>query len=154
MLASKPGGPSGVHVVNVRVRMYLTGILLLLSLVCTVVAGRATVSAFQSFQRQNTLMKQGDVRTIRPWMTVPYIARVYQVPESSLYNTLHLTNNRAAPHTTLQMVATRDHVPAEKIIRTVQELIINYRKQHSDQPHALFASAPRAYWSIVGRTMT
>lgn len=154
MLASKPSDAHGARVVNVRLRMYLTGILLLLSLVCTVVAGRATVNAFQSFQRQNTLTKQGDVRTIRPWMTVPYIARVCQVPESYLYHALHLTDSRVSRHATLQMVATRDHVPVEKVVHTVQESIITYRKQHGDQIHTSLASAPHVSRFEVGRTGT
>ena len=69
-------------------------------------------------------MKQGDVHTIRPWMTVPYIAHVCQVPESYLYTNLHLPVTRASRRATLQDVATRDHKPVDKVVHTVQTAIL------------------------------
>src|SRR6478672_11986013 len=144
MLCTKARGTSGVHPLSVRIRMLLMAILLVLSLVCTIVAGRATVNAFQSFQQENTLMKQGDVRTIRPWMTIPSISRVYQVPESYLCDALHLSNTPALRHATLQMLAIREHYPVDKVIRTIQKAIVTYRRQHRTHSGMLIAFMSRA----------
>src|SRR2546428_8076024 len=67
---------------SLRVKMILVGVLLLLTLVTTAIAANATFQAFQRFQQQKMLVTRGDVRTIRPWMTIPYISRVYHVPEA------------------------------------------------------------------------
>ncbi len=152
MFSGKSKGASGVHILSVRARIILTGLLLVLSLICTVFATRATVSAFQSFQQENKLMKQGDVHSIRPWMTVPYIAHICQVPQSYLYGVLHLPNKRESGHTTLQAVATRDHVPVEKVIRTVQNAILLYRQQHARNSFVP-ASFTHKYLT-AGRAMT
>jgi hypothetical protein len=155
MFAGKSRGASGVQMLSVRTRIILTGALLVLSLICTVFATRATVSAFQSFQQENQLMKQGDVHTIRPWMTVPYIARVCQVPESYLYDALHLPNSRASRHMTLQEIATRDHTTAEKVIRTVQNAITLYREHQRgySPPHLSVPASFTHLYSSAGRAM-
>jgi hypothetical protein len=154
MLASKPRGARGARTVSVRARIFLTGILLVLSLICTVFATRATVSAFQSFQQENKLMKQGDVHTIRPWMTVPYIAHVCQVSESYLYDALRLPNSRSSRHTTLQAIATRDHTTVEKVIRTVQDAILLYREhQRGFSPNSSVPASPTHQYSTAGRAM-
>jgi hypothetical protein len=121
--------------VSVRVRVVLTGILLMLSLICALFAARATVGAFQNLQQER---QQGDVQTIHPWMTIPYIAHVYQVPENYLYDALHLSNARPSRHTTLQELAIRLHRPVGTVIHTVQESIQLYRKEHNqDHPRTL-----------------
>jgi hypothetical protein len=132
---------------SVRTRIVLTGILLVLALICTVFATRATVSAFQSFQQENKLTKQGDVHSIRSWMTVPYISRVCQIPESYLYDALHLPNTRASRHMTLQEIATRDHTTVEKVINTVQDAITLYREHQRgySPPLSVPASSTHLY---------
>lgn len=119
---------------SVRVRVVLTGILLVFSLLFALFAARATVSAFQSFQQER---QQGDVQTIRPWMTVPYISHVYQVPENYLYDALHLSNARPSRHITLQELAIRVHRPVGTLILTVQASILLYRREHNqDHPRS------------------
>ncbi len=126
---------------SVRVRVVLTGILLMLSLICALFAARATVGAFQSLQQEK---QQGDVQTIRPWMTIPYIAHVYQVPENYLYDALHLSNARPSRHTTLQELAIHLHRPVGTVVHIVQASIQFYRKEHNqDHPRTLSAPAGR-----------
>jgi len=154
MLAGKSSEARGVHKLSVRARIFLTGILLVLSLICTVFATRATVSAFQSFQQENKLMKQGDVHTIRPWMTVPYIARVCQVPEHYLYDALHLPDTPSSHHTTLQAIATRNHTTVEKVIRAVQDAILLYREhQRGYSPHLSVPASSTHLYSTAGRAI-
>jgi hypothetical protein len=127
--------------VSMRVRVVLTGVLLVFSLLFALFAARATVGAFQSFQQER---QQGDVQTIHPWMTIPYISHVYQVPENYLYDALHLSNARPSRHTTLQELAIRVHRPVGTVIHTVQASILLYRREHNqDHPRTLFSSVVR-----------
>src|SRR6266446_9976655 len=66
---------------NVRVKSVILGVLLCLALGATIVAAVTTFKAIQQFRQERALTASGDVSTIRPWMTVPFIAHVYHVPE-------------------------------------------------------------------------
>ncbi len=70
----------------------------------------------------------GDVRTIRPWMTVPYIAHFYRVPESYLDQSLHITGDRVAHRLPLRDLASHINRPLDSLIRDIQHAILNYRK--------------------------
>jgi hypothetical protein len=66
-------------------------------------------------------------------MTIPYISRVYHVPESYLYEWLHITDPRPVSHTSLRFLAGRYNLPVDGLISDVQNAIRTYRNQH---PHA------------------
>ena len=85
----------------------------------------------QDFRRQNALARSGDVSTVSQWMTIPYIAHTYHVPEGYLYSQLHLSNPHTLHYVTLQMLATQDHQSADNVIREVQQAILTYRQQYS-----------------------
>lgn len=126
---------------SVRVRVVLTGILLMLSLLFALFAARATVGAFQNFQQER---QQGDVQTIRSWMTLPYISHVYQVPESYLYDALRLSNVHPSRRATLQELAIHLHSPVGTVIHTVQGSILLYRRKHNQgYPRTLSRSVVR-----------
>lgn len=120
---------------STRARIIVISILLLLAVGSTVLAATSTVQAFHAFQRQRTLVKIGDVSTVRSWMTVPYIARVYHVPQSSVYSALHLVKKPDSSHMTLSEVAQHSHQPIAKIIQIVQHSILEYRRQHPMSSH-------------------
>ncbi len=115
---------------NVRVKIILVSILLGLALSGTVLAAASTVQAFHTFQQQRALMRVGDVNTIRSWMTIPYIAHVYHVPESELLSALRLPAVSPIRHVTLTTLATRIHQPLVVVIHTVQKTIVSYRHTH------------------------
>ncbi len=119
---------------SARARIIVISALLVLAIASTVLAATSTVEAFHAFQRQRTLVKIGDVSTVRAWMTVPYIARVYHVPQSSMYSALHLARTSVASHMTLSEVAQHNHQPITKIIQVVQRSILQYRRQHLHPP--------------------
>ncbi len=96
-----------------------------------------TVQAIQHFQEEHALTLAGDVSTIRPWMTIPYISRVYHVPEGYLYKWLHITDPRSVSHTSLRALAGRYNLPVDGLISDVQNAIRTYRNQH---PHDSTAS--------------
>jgi hypothetical protein len=133
-----------------RTSLVLTGVLLLLSLGASILAAHATVGAVRSFQRESTLTSEGDVQTIQPWMTVPYISRVYHVPEPYLYRNLRLPVQQPIPHVTLHALATHTKQPVDKIIHNLQTAILNYRKTHPDPtPKSHKGGRP-----VPGRTTT
>jgi hypothetical protein len=116
-------------VLSLQQKFILTGILLVVASCCTAITADASVRAVQSFQQQNTLTHSGDIRTVRPWMTIPYIAHTYHVPEGYLYNTLHITDKRSAQHTTIQALAIRSRRTPDDLIHQIQKAIQTYRKK-------------------------
>jgi hypothetical protein len=116
---------------NARLKLVGTGILLCLALGLTVFCAVQTVQAFQRFQQEQKLAVTGDVSTIRSWMTVPYIAHFYHVPESYLDQSLHITNDRAVHHLPLRELANRVKLPVDGLIRDIQHAILNYRKHRT-----------------------
>lgn len=122
---------------TLRVKIAITVICLLAALIAAGFAVMNTVQAFHSLQQQHALAKSGDVRTIRPWMTIPYIAHTYHVPEKYLYQTLHLDPNSPPRHATLHALASHYQKPVDSLIYDVQHAIVTYRRAHTtrDHPH-------------------
>lgn len=115
---------------SVRVKSIIVGVLLLLALGLTVYCAVTTVQGFESFQQQKALVAAGDVRSIGPWMTIPYISHTYHVPESYLYQTLNINDAKPLHHATLRVLAAGYHLPINDLIHRVQAAIQTYRQQH------------------------
>lgn len=114
---------------SLRAKFILHSILLVVALLGAVLAARAAMGAIATFQHQNALARTGDVRSMRPWMTIPYIAHEYHVPDHYLYEALNITRNYP-DHSTLQAIALHSHRPVNELIHQLQMAIIAYRKQH------------------------
>ena len=114
-----------------RVKLAITAILLCLALALTVFFAMQTVQAFQRFQQEHRLMVAGDVSGIRPWMTVPYIARIYHVPDSYLDQSLHITGDKTVHRLPLRDLAPRIKRPLNSLIQDIQRAILNYRKHQN-----------------------
>jgi hypothetical protein len=97
-----------------------------------------TVRAIQDFQQTRTLTAEGDVRTISSWMTIHYISRVYHVPESYLYESLHIVYPQQIFHTSLRSLAVRYNRSLDRLISDIQTAIKTYRYQHPS--HRSYAS--------------
>lgn len=117
-----------IHVKQIRLVLILC--LCALSLSGTVFAARSTVAAYQSFHQQRVQYEQGNVATLRAWMTLPYIAYTYHVPASYLYRSLNMKETRD----TLQTIANRRKRPVKDIIASVQKAILQYRQDHQIFP--------------------
>jgi hypothetical protein len=91
-----------------------------------------TEQAILRFQQARSLAAEGDVRTIQPWMTIHYISRVYDVPETYLYEQLNITNPSSISQVPLRSVAVRFNQSVDGLIRNIQTAIKTYRNQH---PH-------------------
>ena len=113
-------------------KLVVIGILLCLALGATIFLAAQTVQAIQHFREQHALRLAGDVSvsTIRPWMTIPYISRAYNVPESYLYESLNITDPKSVRRTSLHSLAARYNRPVDRLIRDIQTAIETYRKQH------------------------
>lgn len=119
---------------SVRTRLIFIAGLLLLSIGATIFAANATLGALQNVHRHEILKRHEDLSLIQPWMTIPYIAHVYRVPEKAFYQPLHLRYDSVIRHSTLQIIATHKKQPVEKVIHQVQVTITDYRKSHPARP--------------------
>ncbi len=126
---------------NARLKLVVTGILLCIALGLTAFCAVQTVQAFQRFQQVHKLAVTGDVSTIRPWMTIPFIAHFYKVPENYLDQSLHITNGKAIHHLTLRQLTVRVKRPLGGLIHDIQHAILIYRQRQSG---GLASSMPRA----------
>ncbi len=110
------------------------GILVCLALGLTLFFAVRTVQAVQHFQQTHQQVVSGDVRSIRPWMTIPYIARVYRVPESYLLQSLRISDPESVRHVTLTSLAGRLGLTPDALIHDLQTAILTYRQSHPTPP--------------------
>ena len=115
---------------SVRLKFVIVGVLLAIALCATAVAAGKTIQAVQGFQQTQTLVRERDARTVRSWMTIPYIARTYNVPESYLSRWLNLKSLPSADHVTLRMIAVQTNRTVADVVHSVQQAILAYRSQH------------------------
>lgn len=114
-----------------RVKFLCVSLLLCLALGCLLFSAVETIQAYQKVQQSHQRILSGDVNSIDSWMTFPYIARVYHVPESCLYQSLRFPNTWMVRHSTLRVIADHYARPVDKVIRDVRQVILNYRKNHT-----------------------
>lgn len=113
-----------------RVKQIGIGVVACLALAMTILFAAQAVRAVQHFQHSRQFALSGDVRGIRSWMTIPYIARVYRVPESYLLQSLHIADPNSVRRVTLQTLAGRLHTTPDTLIHDIQIAILTYRKSH------------------------
>ncbi|HEY6542844.1 MAG TPA: hypothetical protein VIZ18_18010 [Ktedonobacteraceae bacterium] len=116
-----------------RIKLGLLSLLLLLMLGLVCFAAVSTYESVRNFQRQNSALAAGDVSTIRAWMTIHVVARLYHVPEDYLSQELAVGNPEQIRHFTLNQIASSKKQSVSKLIQTVQHAILDYRKTHHTQ---------------------
>lgn len=115
-------------IVRLWTKFTIIGILLILSLGGTVYAARATMGAVHSFTVQQAMSKNGDVRTVRPWMTITYIGHMCRVPTDYLDDSLGVAHgDKHFNYATLHEIATYAKQSDTEIVYSVQKAILNYR---------------------------
>ncbi len=112
---------------NVRLQFMGISLLLCLALLCTIFAATSTVQAYQQFEQNHQRIMTGDVSTISTWMTLPYVARMYHVPDACLYTSLHIHSPELRRYATLGFISNYYHEPAERLVHAVQQTILEYR---------------------------
>lgn len=113
---------------RIKLGLLILLLLLMLGLVCFAAVG--TYKAVRNFQQQNSALEAGDVSTVRAWMTIHVVARLYHVPEDYLSHELAVSNPEQVRHSTLNQLASKKKQPVSKLIQTVQHAILSYRKTH------------------------
>ncbi|HEY6285024.1 MAG TPA: hypothetical protein VIX20_05135 [Ktedonobacteraceae bacterium] len=113
-----------------RIKLSVLSALLLLALLFSAFTTANTFQAVRNLQLQNHDVKVGNVSTIRAWMTVPAISRIYHIPEDYVYRSLEISNPASYHHVTLYEIANRKQQPVDQVIHNLQHAILIYRKQH------------------------
>jgi hypothetical protein len=116
--------------VSERAKFVLLGLLLALMVGILIYTAVNTIEAAQDFQQQQTAVKKGDVAAIHPWMTVHVVSHLYHIPEDYLYHSLNLTDTKLLRHSTIYEIASKKKQSVNRIIQTLQEAILTYRKAH------------------------
>lgn len=111
------------------VKFLYTSLLLCLALVVTCFTATGTIQAYQHFQQDHQRIQAGDVTTVSAWMTIPYVSRVYRVPEICFTQALHLNDYWLVEHATLRVIADSSRRPLQRLIRDIQDVIITYRRK-------------------------
>ena len=113
-----------------RIRLGLLCLLLACTLGLLAYTCINTFHAVQNFQYQYTEVKEGDVSTIHPWMTIHVISHIYHVPEDYLYHSLNISNAEPLHRSTLYDIASHKKQPVNQVIHTIQHAILTYRQKH------------------------
>lgn len=96
--------------------------LLVLSLALLVVVGARSSRAFLEMRNRHRV-QTGESVGVRPWMTIPYIARTYHVPEDVLFDALGLDDNPRNRRVPLQALAARHGRDLDADIATLNATI-------------------------------
>jgi hypothetical protein len=120
----------GLEIMSERMKLSVLSALLLFALVISAFTIANTFQAVRNLQLRNHDVKVGNVSTIRAWMTVPAISRIYHVPEDYVYRSLEITSPTSYHHVTLYGIANRKQQSVDQVIHTIQHAISTYRKLH------------------------
>lgn len=125
-----------------------TSLLLCVAVILTCFTATGTIQAYQHFQQDHQLIQAGDATTVKAWMTIPYVAHVYKIPEPCFTQTLHLNDRSLVEHATLRVLADHYRRPLQKLITDVQQVIVNFRrKQLTCEPPPKTTKPPGAHAS-------
>lgn len=106
-------------------------ILVSIGIICILISGVLSYQYIHRIgHRPRPIPRQTDVLLIQSWMSVPYIARMYHVPEPELAQGLHIDPN-AARMQSLSTIAGKQGKQTEEIIALVQQVIVDFQKKHS-----------------------
>jgi hypothetical protein len=124
----------GANPLFVRYRRIGISILLCLALGLMIFSAAEIVQAVGRLQQSRHLAQSGDVRAIRPWMTLRIISKAYRVPESYLLQSLNISDPTSVRQVTLYALAPRLHLTTQALIQKIQAAILAYRQQYSPSP--------------------
>jgi hypothetical protein len=114
------------------VRTWLPLALLVLSFGLIVVFGLRTLREYRRLQAELT-PGTVDVEQIRGWMTLPYIARGYDVPQAALFSALGVPESGNARLSIRQLAGKYQRDPSE-IRATIQHVILEWQRSRTAQP--------------------
>ena len=112
-------------------RMMLSIVLVLLGIALAGFFGVRAYRAYERFRSQAPTTGMTDVEAIRGWMTVPYIARAYGVPEETLFAALGIPKAGNDRLSVKQLVAKYGRDPLATR-QAIQQALL--REQHTPTP--------------------
>lgn len=121
---------------SIRLKLLVISLLFCVALASVIFAAANTVQAYQQLAQKHQQIATGDTNTISPWMTLPYIAHVYHIPESCLLQSLHLPEALSKKYASLRFIADHSHRSLDMVMSDVRSTIQSYRHHH------LVCSAP------------
>jgi hypothetical protein len=94
-------------------------------LVCLFLLSVVTARAVRAYLEMRNLrqVQAGAALGVRPWMTIPYIANTYGVPEDTLFQALNLPKTPPNRHAPLEAIARREHRDLDADIATLNRVI-------------------------------
>jgi hypothetical protein len=144
--------------VNVRLKLLITSLLLCIALASVIFAAASTVRAYQHFTQNHQQIATGDTSTVSSWMTLPYIAHVYHIPESCLFQSLHIPAPISKKYATLRFIADYVHRPLDAVMHDVRITIEQYRQHHlicpSSTPAVQLIHSSHYFLVVDGRNYT
>jgi hypothetical protein len=106
-------------------------LLLFVSLICLLVALYMGVNLYKRVShRPPPIPRQTDVTLIQEWMTIPFIARSYRVPEPELFDHLGV-DSASNRRTSLMSLAAKQGISTQSLISQIQEYITQYQSQQT-----------------------
>ena len=103
-------------------------LLIVFGLLLTLGFGLRTLRSFKKARQiENLRPGERNIQLIRGWMTIDYIARIYEVPEEVLFKGLGIEAQPELSHASLRDLG-RKYYPAqpEQALRRIQQAIIDY----------------------------
>jgi hypothetical protein len=107
--------------------MLLTIVLVIVGLGLTGFFGTRAYRAYSRLQPAGLSASTTDVEAIRGWMTLPYIARAYGVPEDALFAALGIPKAGNQQLSVRQLVAKYDRDPLTTR-QAIQQVLLHERR--------------------------
>lgn len=114
-------------------RSALVIVLLLVGLAMVGLFGTRAYRAYERFHQLAPAGNLADAADIRGWMTLPYIARAYRVPEDMLYQALALPKQGNERLSVKQIVATYGRDP-QATREQIQQALLRGRASTTPAP--------------------
>lgn len=104
--------------------------LIVLGLILILFFGVRTVASYIRIQQTGLQPGVTDVEAIRGWMTIPYIAQAYRVPEAYIFEQLGIPQAGNQNKSLGQL--NRDYAPGERglILTRVKEVLRQYQAEN------------------------
>ncbi len=84
--------------------------------------------------RNDERVRNGAAVGVRPWMTIPYIARAYGIPESDLFTALNLAPSQRTRRAPLGVLAEHNGRNLDADIATINRLIAAHQATPRNPP--------------------
>lgn len=120
-----------MRTLNTRRKRYIALGLVVIGVLLVLFFGLRTVRHYIRIQQYGLQPGVTNVENIRGWMTIPYIARAYHVPEDYIFEQLDIPIEPNRRHSLRRL--NRDYAPGEPgaLVEAVKTAIEQYQQEES-----------------------